>query len=165
VVWLPLYFAFDAMLRRIKRRVVKPRLGSVKFGPERKAKLVRMGWILLAANVLSLVAGLVVAMRFQGGSRTSPWAVSAMLASFLLAAFSAAGLMLQLNRFFLYGMAAAFAVFTGEWLFQKGMATHHGYPIVFGASSAALIGIGAWLFIRFLRSNPNLAEGEGHGGQ
>ncbi|MBN1894562.1 hypothetical protein JW906_08705 [bacterium] len=163
VVWLPVYLAADVLLRLIKRRVVIPRLGHVQFGPERKARIRRTLIFLLGANILSFIAGLVFSVRISSGFMPSPWTVSTVLALFLVAAFSAAGLMMQLNRFFIYGLGTGLAALAGEWLFQRRMASHHGFPVVFGAASVILIGIGVLQFMHFLHHHPSSPEGEKNG--
>jgi len=162
-VWLPVYLAVDVLLRLVKRRVVIPRLGHVQFGPERKARMRRTMMILLAVNVVFFIAGLAFSIRFTGGFRPSAWTVAAATALLLVAAFSIAALVLQLNRFFAYGIGTALASVAGEWLFQRGMASHHGFPLAFGASSVILIGIGVLQFMHFLHHHPVSPEGENNG--
>jgi hypothetical protein len=162
-VWLPLYLAFDILLRLIKQRAVMPRMGTVRFGPARKARIRRTMMILLAANLVSFIAGLVFFLKFNKGFRPSVWTVSAGLALSLMVVFTAAGLMLQLNRFFIYGIGTAIATLAGEWLFQTGLASHHGYPAAFGLSSIVLIGIGVVVLMNFLHHHPVRTEGKDHG--
>ena len=163
VMWLPMVIAAEAAIRWTKHHVVVPRLGSVRFGPERKARMARIMKILLAANVLFFIAGIVSSVGFSGGHRPSPWGVMAGVSMFLLAVFTVVGLTLQLNRFFIYGIGTALAYLAGEWLFWRGAVPHHGYPVSFGASGIVLIGIGACLFSLFLRRHPLRPEGENHG--
>jgi hypothetical protein len=47
----------------------------------------------------------------------------------------------------------------GEWLWTKGYAAHHGFPVTFGISSGIMILVGWILFVRFLRNNPVQREG------
>jgi hypothetical protein len=41
----------------------------------------------------------------------------------------------------------------GEWLWSRGYAPHHGFPVTFGALAGIIILAGAVLFVRFLREN------------
>jgi hypothetical protein len=81
----------------------------------------------------------------------------------LLLGFSLLGAMTHVIRFNFYGIWISAAPFTGEMLYRYAGVPYHGFPLSFGTSSLALMGIGAFLFIRFLQMYPQTSGGEDHG--
>jgi len=61
---------------------------------------------------------------------------------------------LEISRLFYYGILVAIAPLIGEWLWNKGMVSHHGFPLIFGIISICFIVIGTIFLIRFLANNP-----------
>jgi hypothetical protein len=42
----------------------------------------------------------------------------------------------------------------GEWLWNHGHASHHGFPVTFGTSAGIMILTGLVVFFRLLHNNP-----------
>jgi hypothetical protein len=156
VVFLPFWGAVYVVIRLIRRYVVSPRIGIVKFGPARKTKLAKFSVVMLVVNVVALILGFVAAMSF--GSVPGQM-ISAIFGLILLIGFSMAAYFLDFNRLYIYGLLAGLSPLAGEWLYTHGKATHHGFPITFGTSAGIMILVGLAVFLRLLRNNPAPIEG------
>lgn len=163
-VFLPVWAAVYAVIRIVQARVVRPRIGSVRFAAPRRKRLATLAGVMLVLNCVALAAGIVAAGRAPtGGQWVFPIAFSLML----LVGFTLAGWLLQIPRLFLYGLTLAAAPAVGEVLWRRGLASHHGFPLVFGVCAAVILAIGIVRFIRFLPPRPdtegNPVPGSNHG--
>jgi MFS family permease len=155
VVFLPLWVAVFAVIRLIRKRVVAPRVGVVRFGRARRTRLRRFTVIMLGLNSAMLIFGFVVAPNFgKVPGQMLAFAIGAMF----LVGFSIAAYFLDFSRFYIYGLLAGLAPLIGEWLWAHGYAANHGFPITFGATAAIMILVGLAVFIRLLRDNPVPSE-------
>jgi MFS family permease len=146
-VFLPVFALLLWGIHLVKTRVIQPRVGLVEYGMPRKKRLKSLGVIMLVVNVMALVLGLVAAYRLpmdQGAI------VPIFMSIILLLLFSTAALFLGIPRIFFYGLLLAVAPPIGEFLFQRGYATHHGFPVVFGTCAAVILMAGIVRFVRFL---------------
>lgn len=144
-VFLPLFAAVFLTIRAVQQRIVIPRVGAVKFGPERMARLRRLTVVMLVVNIAALVLGAFAAARGGvGGATLYP----AGLALVLLMGFSLGSYFLSIPRYFVYGLLLVAAPLVGEELWQRGHATHHGFPVVFGVAAVVIL-VGG--LVRFAR--------------
>ena len=155
-VFLPFLALVYLAIWLIRRYVVTPRVGMVKFGQARKAKLAKFTVVMLVINVVALILGSVAALSF--GSVPGQM-ISILFGLILLMGFSIAAYFLDFNRLYIYGLLAGLSPLIGEWLWTHGYATHHGFPITFGTSSGIMILVGLAVFIRLLHNNPVPIEG------
>lgn len=155
-IFVPILAAVYLALQLVKRRLVLPRIGVVRFASYRQARLRRLFVVLAAVNVVALALGTFFALRFEPGNGLSYTIVFSLTA---LAAFSLAGYFLNIPRFFFYGLLIAIAPFVGEWLFRKGYAPHHGYPVVFGTAAALIATVGLITLILRVRGVSPLGDG------
>jgi hypothetical protein len=160
-IWLPVYLAALLGMHWAKRRIVEPRLGQVKYSPERRAKIRYFTTGAVALGVIMFAAGLIVFIK--GDLRVSEWTFPATVATGLFLAFFILGMWIRAARFILYGIWTSFASLAGEMLFRKALATHHGFPLAFGTSSLLFVGSGIVLFLRFLKRYPSPNPEENHG--
>lgn len=149
-IFLPFWGLVYLAILLIRKHIVKPRMGEVKFGPARKQRLARFSLIMVAVNLLMLILGILVFSLGLGRI----WLMPVIFLVVLVAMFSLAAHTLDLRRFFFYGLLAGLAPIVGEWLFQHGMASHHGFPLMFGIVCGVIGLVGIILFILFLRNNP-----------
>ena len=65
---------------------------------------------------------------------------------------SLAAHLLEILRYFAYGLVLASAAVAGEWLWREGLASHHGFPVMYGAAAAivALGGLARLLLLTYL---------------
>jgi hypothetical protein len=68
----------------------------------------------------------------------------------MLIFFSMAGYFYDYPFLYAYGVLTALAIPVGEWLWQQGLASHHGYPVVFGTISGIILLIGLGKLFRLL---------------
>lgn len=159
-VFVPFWVAAIIAMRQVQARVILPRMGVVEFSPPRMKKLKRLGVIILAVNLVALGLGAVAATRAPVmGGNTVPLVLSLI---FLLAG-SLVAFLLEIPRVFFYGLLLAAAPPLGEVLFQRGQASHHGFPIVFGVSACVILASGIIRFKRFLPPPPRGMEGSSAG--
>jgi hypothetical protein len=155
-VFLPFLALVYLAIWLIRRYVVTPRIGMVKFGQARKATLAKFTVVMLVIYVVALILGSVAALSF--GSVPGQM-ISILFGLILLMGFSIAAYFLDFNRLYIYGLLVGLSPLIGEWLWTHGYATHHGFPITFGTSSGIMILVGLAVFIRLLHNNPLPIEG------
>jgi len=148
-IFLPLWGVIYLVIRWIRKNVIKPRSGVVKYGPMRRKKMTIFTGIMMALNVIFLILGLVAFFIPQGPG----WTITIPFSLMLLVSFSLAGYFLAVTRFYVYGLMLAGGFFLGEWLYQTYGVSHHGIPIVFGISAAIIFLTGLIKFFKFLRDN------------
>jgi len=156
VVFLPFWGLVFLGVWLIRKHVVTPRVGVVKFGLARKTKLAKFTVVMLAVNVIAFILGLFAALSF---GKAPGQIYSIILGMILLIGFSIAAYFLDFNRLYIYGLLVGFSPLVGEWLWTQGYATHHGFPITFGTTAGIMILVGLSVFVRLLRDNPVPREG------
>jgi hypothetical protein len=141
-----------------KKIITVPRMGRVKFGPKRKAKLTWIRVVLLLSVLVGagvFVAGL--AMRGNLSERLNAafffpaaWMVNAMVV------FSLGAYFLDFNRLYLIGVMYALPV-PLDILFHKFVNMDLSF-IAFGVPAMVILIVGSVMLVRFLRDYPLLAE-------
>ena len=134
-----------------KKFITTPRMGLVKFGPQRKTKLKKTRAVLFLSVLLGVITLVLRAMwNVEWAAIPIPayvWAVQAIVVFGLGAYF------LDVSRFYAYGMLYAIPLPVGLVLLQN-----TGLPglmfLPFGVSGGVMVIIGVALFIRFLREYP-----------
>jgi len=138
-IFLPVWAGVYLLIRLVHARVIVPRVGIIEVGSRRRARLRRFVWIMFAVNVVAFALGIFAATRSTVAQGSVPQIVYPLaLAMTLLIGLSLAAYFLEIPRLFFYGVLAAVAPLVGEELFQRGYASHHGYPIAFGALAAII---------------------------
>lgn len=150
-VFLPFWALVYLTIGMVRKHVVKPRLGAVRFGPARKARLAKFTVVMLAVNIMSLILGFIAAWKI--GSVPGQM-FSIIFGLGLLMGFSLAAYFLDFSRLYVYGLLLGLSPLVGEWLWSRGYAAHHGFPLTFGVSAGIMILVGLVLFVRLLRDNP-----------
>lgn len=151
-VFVPVWAVLYLVLWLVRTRLVVPRVGVVRFGADRQARLQTSGLILAAVNVVALLVGIYAAATVEaGGGAVFPFTFFTLV----LVVFSLMAYATSIQRFFLYGLMLAVAPIAGEWLFREGYALHHGYPVVFGVATGVIASVGlmklALVFHRYPR--------------
>jgi len=139
-----------------KKFITTPRMGLVKFGPQRKAKLNKTRAVLFLSALLGVIIFVVRATwKVEGATIPIPayvWAVQAIVVFGLGAYF------LDVSRFYAYGVLYAMPLPVGIVLLQN-----TGLPgfmfLPFGVSGGIMVIIGVVMFVRFLRDYPISAGG------
>jgi hypothetical protein len=154
-IFLPFFGLLYILLRWVRKRFVIPRMGSVVFGTERIVKLRRGGVVMLVLNVIFLVIG-IITFFYPGGPG---FLISLRFSAIMLIFFSIAGYFYDLTQLYVYGVILALAIPVGEWLWQQGAASHHGFPIVFGTVTGIIFSRGLYKYISLMRSSqPNYED-------
>ncbi len=156
-IFLPFWGLVYLAIWLVRKQILAPRLGTVSVGKTRRAKLRKFSLVMVAANALMLLLGLLVVLNFN---KIPGFGVASLFSLFLLAGFSAAAWLLDFPRLYVYGLLLFVAPLVGEWLYAKLGFTHHGYPVVFGVAAGVMILTGLVNFVRVLRNHPPVAAGE-----
>lgn len=154
-VFLPVFAVVLLVIHVVKVRVIEPRVGAVEFAEPRRRRMVRLNIVMLVVNIVALALGSVAALRAPvlGGPIVAFGMSMVILVGFTLASF-----LLEIPRVFFYGLLLAAAPIVGESLFVRGLASHHGFPIVFGISAVVILVCGIVRFVRFL-PDPQRTDG------
>jgi len=141
-----------------KKFITTPRIGSVKFGAQRKSKLKRVRLVLF----MSVLVGALMSI-WGVGSRVAgvPYLIAQVpLPAYVWAVqcvvvFSLAAYFMDVTRFYFYGVLYALPFPLGILLAENtDLAGASSMAITFGASGAVMVLVGAVLFARFLRRYP-----------
>jgi hypothetical protein len=141
-----------------KKIITVPRMGRVKFGPKRKAKL---SWVMVVLFISVLVgAGVFLVVSAMRGNRPgglnvaffapAVWVVNA------IAVFSLGAYFLDFSRLYLIGVMYALAV-PLDIVFRQLTDIDLSF-IAFGVPAMAILITGLVMFVRFLRDYPLLPE-------
>jgi MFS family permease len=150
-IFVPFLVILLIVIWLIRKYIVKPRTGVVKFGKQRIGRLKKFTLVMLTINILAFILGLIASFYFR---TLSGQIIAIMFGLILLAGFSLAGYFLDYSRLYVYGFLLGIAPFVGEWLYSNYGASHHGFPITFGFISGVVFLAGLFTFVRFLRRNP-----------
>ena len=126
---LPFWALAAGVLLFLRKKVVAPRMGKVKFGPRRKEKLLMANVIM--AGVLGLGAFLATGALLAVGTR-GKWFGLIYFSSLFLVLFWGAAYFFDFKRLYVYGLMASSSAFVGEWLYYQWRVPHHGLPVTFG---------------------------------
>lgn len=146
-----------------KKFITTPRIGLVKFGPQRKAKMKNLRAVLFL-SVLLLVIMLILGWAAMGNGL--PWWVTEIpLPLYVWPAqtiivFGLAAYFLDVPRFYAYGVLYGLPFPVGMLLVKNTDLTVLGsVAITYGVPVGVMVLIGVVLFVRFLRDYPVPAEG------
>jgi hypothetical protein len=156
-VFLPFWALTFVVILFLKKRVVTPRIGLVKFGSFRKVKLIRFTSIMLVVNTVAFVIGLFFSFRLNIESGR---VLLIMFGLIVLILSSISAYFLNFTRLLVYGLLFLLSLMVGEWLFSQFKVAHHGFPITFGITAAIIISTGLVLFFRFLSTYSIPASGK-----
>jgi len=157
-IFLPIWGLVYLAIWLVRKHVIEPRIGTVNFSQARKSRLRKVGLVMLAANLLLFIFGVVIALsaeKTNGGWSAGGYDARVLLFGLVvLAGFTLAAYMLEAPRLYFYGLLLFAAPLVGEWLYAQHGFAHHGYPVVFGFSAGLMFLIGLGLFVRLLKNNP-----------
>ena len=148
--WMPVMFFWP-----IKRAVTFPRIGYVRFRPERQRKISRNMILLLVAGSLSFLLGLLAFFGVEGNAfdlralmlEYAPLVFGVVMA----AAFVLVAALFEVARFYAYG-AIVFLGWLAAYLFE----INEGIPVAIAGGLISLAGF--LLLVRFLNKYPVASE-------
>jgi hypothetical protein len=151
VIFLPFWGVIYVAILLVRKFVVTPRLGRVKFGAARKTRMIKFNLVMVILLTFAMLLGILSFVNFEA---VPGWVHTARFGLIMLIGFSLAAYFLDLARLYLYGIMLAIALLVGEVLYVYLKAPHHGFPITFGVAAGIIILTGSVLFIRLLREYP-----------
>ena len=150
-VFLPFWALAFLAIRLVRKYVVRPRVGVVKFGASRKTRLIRFNVVMLVLNLVAFILGTLAMLTFGA---VPGWTYPIGFGLIILVGFSVAAYFLNFTRLYIYGALTGLSPLVGEWLYVVMKAPHHGFPITFGATAGIMILTGLALLFRLLRDYP-----------
>lgn len=157
MVFTPVWLAASLVIRALRHRIIAPRVGTVRFGTDRQQRLRRLGIVMVVVNTIAAVLGAVAFVGVQMDwidLGTGSIAYPILLGLIILIGLSVAAHVTSISRYYLYGLMLAVAPLVGEWLWREDLATHHGYPIVFGVAAGTIFVTGMVRFTAVVRRHP-----------
>jgi hypothetical protein len=144
-----------------KKFITTPRMGLVRFSPQRKAKLKKV-WAVLFLSVLLGVAMFILRLGARENGLPG-WAAGIPIPAYVWAVqaivvFGLGAYFLDVSRFYVYGVLYAVPFPAGVVLLQNADLPDLMFFLPFGVSAGVMVLIGTVLFIRFLRDYPIPAE-------
>jgi hypothetical protein len=139
----------------VRRHVVTPRVGAVRFGSWRTGRMMRFNLVMLVLLSLSAVLGAVLALN---STALPDWLQVVPFSLVVLVIFGVTAYFLDFGRLYLYGLLFALSPLVGRWLRLRWGVAHNGYPLTFGCSAAIAVVIGLYMFARLLREHPLPAQ-------
>ena len=144
----------------LKKFIVAPRIGQVRYGPERKQRMKRLalGMVIIFLLTLALFGMTVSAIYFREPTFSGPieWSfpldiVHTAAAIFIFTIFSVIAYMNDYTRFYLYGF-----LFGLGYIVSTTLQDITGNPFYWPWALAGLVAVitGLVLFVRFLRDYP-----------
>lgn len=155
-IFVPFWGIVMLCIWLVRKHVIRPRIGEVKFGAARRTRLLRFNLIMLTANFLIFILGI---WKSFNSEVLSGRTTSALFGLSCLLLFCIAAYFLNFGRLYVYGLLIGLSPLVGEWLYTYQGASHHGFPITFGISAGIMIFTGLVVFIRIFRLNPIPAQG------
>jgi hypothetical protein len=156
--WLNLMLTLAALgvMASGKHFVTVPRMGAVRFGPERRAKNRKVAALLFLTVLLgvALYAAAVTNLEVLGWQANRGVLTTLAMSLVLLVIFGGIAYWLDFPRMLLLGFAFAAAFATSRLLHT---------PVTFLVAGGTVLFWGVALFARFVRKHPLPAEGGRHG--
>jgi len=149
-VFVPFWLFGYITVRVVRKRVVLPRMGQVRFGETRRRRIFTFLVVVTILNLAALALGFIAHQR----PLEAPRLPSAFVGLMAMVGFSTAACFLDARRLYFYGFLVLLSLFGGEWLYREFGAPHHGYPITFGLTAGTMLLVGLTRFTRFLREHP-----------
>lgn len=149
-VFVPFWLSGYIIVQMVRKRVVLPRMGQVRFGETRRRRVFTFLVVVTILNGAAFVLGF-IAHQSPSEALRQP---SALLGLMVMMGFSVAAYLLDARRLYIYGFLVLLSFFGGEWLYREFGAPHHGYPITFGLTAGTMLLVGLTRFTRFLREHP-----------
>lgn len=154
-VFLPFYALAFTAVWLIRRHIVRPRMGTVKFGKWRRKKLLRFNLVMLIAFTVTMILGI---LSFVGFDSSAGWVHPVRFSFAVLLISGIAGYFLGFTRLYVYGVMMALSLLVGEWLWAHKGVPHHGLPVTFGITSGVIIIVGVVKFSHLMRREPGAVQ-------
>lgn len=162
MVFLPFWAVVYWCILLLRRRIVAPRLGCVKYGSRRLKKVRAFNLIMAGINLVLVTLGILAFLSLNGGRGGEIAGLSRLYTLFpgvligLGLAFSA--WLLDYPRLYFYTALFIAAPPLGEYLAVNYGANHHGFPIVYGGIAALMVIFGGLSFFRMMNMYPSVEK-------
>jgi hypothetical protein len=152
ILWIGVDVVAFLILWLGKKYVTIPRLGLVRFGLQRQAKLRRLRLVLAVSGLVVLIATLAL----NAGEKPGEAVVLGAFAAIIIAVFGLMAYSMDFDRLYVYAVALALSLPVGEVLREHAGLPDAGYA--YFVTAGLIIAIGIIHFTRFLRDYPLPAQ-------
>ena len=150
VIIFSIYLLEILLVIWMKRRITAPRAGLVVVS--RKVKS-RISMIFLGVNLALLVFfGISYLSVGVPGTWVGQFRLSIPLGLIFLVLFTVLAALLRASRFYFFGITVLVTLLFFEYLFNRGMVSHHGIPTACLLSGGMIIFSGGFRLIRFVKT-------------
>jgi hypothetical protein len=149
IIWMSYVLLAFLLMWIGKRFVTVLRIGLVKFGPTRKARLMKIRTVLLASVVLGLIVWIAFAL---GSDNLSAGLMLGIFALNILVVFGLMAYFMDFERLYIYAVLYALSKPVGELLAEYAGLPNPTYTFLVTGGASVIVGI--VLFVRFLRDYP-----------
>jgi hypothetical protein len=152
ILWIGVDVVAFLILWLGKKYVTIPRLGLVRFGLQRQAKLRRLRLVLAVSGLVVLIATLAL----NAGEKPGEAVVLGAFAAIIIAVFGLMAYSMDFDRLYVYAVSLALSLPVGEVLREHAGLPDAGYA--YFVTAGLIIAIGIIHFTRFLRDYPLPAQ-------
>lgn len=156
-VFFPIGILLWLLLMVTRKYIVAPRAGRVTMS---RARRKRMSWTFFTLFVVHFGAQ-IAGYDLLELAEDPDWATAVQFGILAFALFAIPAFLLKFRRLLVYGIMVAVSPLASELLYRQWDVVHHGYPVAFGTTGTIIIVTGVILFVRVLRSSPDLKIGAG----
>ncbi|UCD21823.1 MAG: hypothetical protein JSW22_07295 [Chloroflexota bacterium] len=147
LITLPIALILLIVVLLVRRFVVAPRLGRVKFLPERRRRISK----LIIVPILTLIAGAIVGYIFSENASLRHAFIGQIPFSLIpIIVFSAAAYFLEMKRLYVYGVIVGLVFPLGKYL-ETVIVSRNILPATILFTAFALLGIAIVFLVAFLR--------------
>jgi len=144
---LPIALILLIVVLLVRRFVVIPRLGHVKFLPERRRRISK----LIIVPIITLIAGAIVGYIFSENASLRHTFVGQIPFSLIpIIVFSAAAYFLDMKRLYVYGVIVGLTFPLGKYL-ETAIVSRNALPVTILSIAFVFLGIAIVFLVAFLR--------------
>ena len=151
-----------------RRRIVEPRIGTVRFGTHRRRNLQRLRLALLVCSLITVGIVLLTALKSAGIRNLfdafGPYGMPALVALVVVVPTAAIAYVMEMPRLLLHGIFIAGSFFVRVAL-ERILSPLLLDVVAHGTAAGVILIIGIVLFARFLRDTPRISFREDNHGE
>ena len=159
-IFLPVLFMIPILYWYLKKKVVAPRIGIVRFSKQRRKRMISIKVVISAIVLLGIICTFLIQLKIIPGIDTGLPIAPVIIGTQLLLVFLFLGYFLQVNRLYFYGILISAAFVVSEIIIHQTEKLQAG-ALPFLIASGIMVFMGFVLFLQFLKKYP-LPKEEDH---